>query len=48
MSSNDSTLSKWSVVASLILILSATVLLATGCSSLKPVDLPNEYSSPPA
>jgi hypothetical protein len=46
MSSNDSTLSKWSVVASLIL--SATVLLATGCSSLKPVDLPNEYSSPPA
>lgn len=46
MSSNDSTLSKRSVIVSLIL--SATVLLAAGCSSLKPVDLPDEYSSPPA
>lgn len=46
MSSNDPTLSRWSAVARLIL--SATVLLAAGCASLKPADLPDQYGSPPA
>ncbi len=46
MSSNDSTPARGSTIVSLIL--SAIILLVTGCSSLKPVDLPDEYSASPA